>query len=81
MKTTYLLIAFIAATALFFYFAGNLNRTANFVLPENVSDIQSNAGSAGNKTGVKNPSAPDFQGPIIKPGTGFIGPSGPPPNY
>ena len=81
MKTTYLLIAFIAAAALFFYFAGNFNRTANFVPSENASGIQNNAGSAGNKTGVKNPSAPDFQGPIIKPGTGFIGPSGPPPNY
>ncbi|MDO8664062.1 MAG: hypothetical protein Q7K44_00705 [Candidatus Liptonbacteria bacterium] len=88
MRTTYLLIAFIAAAALFFYFAGNFSQTGNPFVSGNTSSTsntsRSNLGPTVNQPGIRNSTslAPSgFQGPIGKPGAGFIGPNGPPPNY
>ena len=85
MRTTYLLIAFIAAAALFFYFAGNFSQIANPFVSKNsssTSNISNSNRPAANQPGAKNPAPSGFQGPPPgKPGAGFIGPNGPPPNY
>ncbi|HUX36111.1 MAG TPA: hypothetical protein VMV71_03710 [Candidatus Paceibacterota bacterium] len=87
MRSIYLIIFFITATVLFFYFVNSFTLTLNFSVPS--AEPAANAANQMNRmpapvintTGTNSFTPQNFKGPSGQPGAGFIGPNGPPPNY